>query len=294
MSTISNSEFSKIFFLDDWMAGNHFVKLFFGGMFIAIGMTGLDQDLMQKNLACKNINDAQKNMISFSVVLVVVNLVFLVLGALLYMYVQQKGIDLSAIQENGKLATDKLYPFIALQESGQMMIGVLFVLGIISATYSSADSALTALTTSVCVDFLSKDGDVSKIDKKTRIKVHIIMSIVLAVIIIVFKQVFDMSAIWLLISLAGYTYGPLIGMFFFGIISKRNVKDEYTIPICLVAPVITAFIAFNSADLFNGFQIGALHIVFNSFLTFGLLYAVSTKQSMRKDYTLFKPSDVLD
>lgn len=268
IGTIADSDYSKIFFFDNWFGGNHFIKMFFGGMFITIGMTGLDQDMMQKNLSCKNLKEAQKNMMSFAVVLVIVNLIFLALGALLYMYAIEQGI---LVPEK----TDLLFPTIALESKLGIGVGILFLLGLVAAAYSSADSALTSLTTSVCVDFLEKDE--KKVTEKTRRWVHVGMSGVLFLTIIILNLTLDESAIWQLITLAGYTYGPLIGLFFFGILTKRVIGDFEIILVCVLSPVLTWIIndyVSNNSD----FVIGALLILLNASLTFLGLLGYSQKK----------------
>jgi len=226
ITSVSDSSYSKMFFFDDFMASNHFIKHILGGMFITIGMTGLDQDMMQKNLSCRSIKDAQKNMLSMAAILVVVNLLFLALGAMLYMYAG----------ENGTVAerTDLLFSSVAM-DTGRPIIGVLFLLGLIAAAYSSADSALTSLTTSFSIDFMKlNDKERSKNQKEQlRKRVHIGMSMVIVATVILMYYTTDSSAIKLLLTLAGFTYGPLIGMFFFGIMTKRKVVD-------VAIPIISA------------------------------------------------------
>lgn len=273
IETIKNSEYSQIFFFDDWNGKNHFIKMFFGGIFIAIGMTGLDQDMMQKNLSCKDIKSAQKNMISFSVVLVFVNLIFLSLGALIYMYSSKNGIQVPLDLVTGKPRPDLLFPTLALGSTGKIGIGILFLLGLIAAAYSSADSALTSLTTSISVDFIEKNE--KKVSKKTRMKIHILMSIVLFITVVVFKYTLTSNAIDQLLTLAGYTYGPLIGLFFFGILTKKKIKDKLVIIVCLLAPLLTYFIDINSPVWFNGFYIGKLVIILNAIITFLSLLLIS-------------------
>jgi Na+/proline symporter len=245
--------------------------MFLGGIFIAIGMTGLDQDMMQKNLSCKNLKSAQTNMISFSIVLVVINLIFLGLGALLYMYAEQQGI---AVPEK----TDLLFPQIALKSNMGIGIGVLFLLGLIAAAYSSADSALTSLTTSVCVDFVETEE--KKVSKSTRMKIHIIMSVVLFITVIILNYTLDESAIWQLIRLAGFTYGPLIGLFFFGILTKFKIYDKLVIVACIVPPVLSYFIDLYSKELFNGFQFGGALIILNAVLTFVSLLTIVKREKV--------------
>ncbi len=177
-------EYDKIFFFDDILAKNHFMKQFIGGMFIAICMTGLDQDMMQKNLTCKSLKDAQKNMVWFSIVLVFVNFIFLLLGALLFVYANTKGIEVPIV--DGAVKTDLLFPEIALNSNLGLPVAIFFMLGLIAAAYSSADSALTALTTSFCIDFLNIEKKELNTQKNTRKKVHIAMSALMVLVIICF------------------------------------------------------------------------------------------------------------
>lgn len=269
---IASSDMSRMFFFDDISAGSHFLKQFLGGMFIAICMTGLDQDMMQKNLSCKSLKDAKKNMISFAVVLVFVNLVFLVLGAMLFMYANQTGMDLPYDEITGKLKGDLVYPEIALNGGLGVGVGVIFLLGLIAAAYSSADSALTSLTTSVCVDFI----DIEKKPKKDQIVIrkitHVIMSFVLLICILIFHAVADESVIWLLFKAAGYTYGPLLGLFAFGILTNYKVRDNYVPYACLLSPIIIYILNMYSADLFGGFELGFILLPLNGALTFLFLF----------------------
>lgn len=271
--TISESGYAKIFFMDDLMGSNHFLKHFFGGMFITIGMTGLDQDMMQKNLSCKNIKEAQKNMIWMAFVLVVVNLIFLCLGVLLYKYAFAKEIDFG---NNG----DLLFSTIAMSEQVGPIIGIVFLLGLIAAVYSSADSALTALTTSFSVDFLNVN-DQTPNATKIRKRVHVSMAIATILTVIFLKYFTDENAIALVMRIAGFTYGPLIGLFFFGILTKRKLAD-WGIPfICVLAIGITyALWYFSSGNpgvdgreigIFGTYKFGFELIILNSLITFGLL-----------------------
>lgn len=289
ISTVQNSEFSQIFFFDDFLAGNDFWKNFFGGMFITIGMTGLDQDMMQKNLSCKNLKDAQKNMISMAVVLVVVNLVFLALGSLLYLYAEANMPEVIQQIADGKLGRDMLFSTIAMSDAVGPLVGVLFLLGLVAAAYSSADSALTSLTTSFSIDFLNLKRKRRAEQERTRRIVHVAMSIVLVLVIILLKYTTDESAIWLLLKFAGFTYGPLIGMFFFGIIFKRKVRDGLVPIICLVSILLMVFLWYFSfggpgveegePGLFGKYAFGIEMIIINSFFTFIGMLAFSTKKS---------------
>ncbi|NQX81017.1 MAG: sodium:solute symporter [Flavobacteriaceae bacterium] len=278
IKTISESKYSKILFFEDWRSANYFWKQFLGGIFIAVGMTGLDQDMMQKNLTCKNIKDAQKNMISFSVVLVVVNLLFLALGSLLFIYYKQTGIGSDAINIG---RTDLLFAEISMNGTLGYSIAVLFLLGLIAAAYSSADSALTSLTTSVSIDLLNIDKQTEEKQNKTRKKVHIIMSIVLVFTILILRYSSEDSAIWLLIKLAGFTYGPLIGLFFFGIISKRIINDKLVAYVSAVIPIAVACFWYMEANsitnILGNYVFGAELIIINAVLSFVGYYSISKK-----------------
>jgi Na+/proline symporter len=222
--TISQSEYSQMFF---WEGKQNFIKQFLSGAFLAIVMTGLDQDMMQKNLSCRSLSEAKKNMYSFSVALIVVNVFFLALGALLYLYAQQIGLDIPK--------GDDLFPLVALQGDLGLGVGVFFILGLIAAAYSSADSALTSLTTSFCVDFL--DIEKKENSRKTRKYVHIAFSLLLVVAILIFKAINDDSVISALFKVAGYTYGPLLGLFAFGIFTKWSVTDKAVPIVAFLSPV---------------------------------------------------------
>lgn len=267
---IKESSYSKIFFWD-WQTNNNFFKQFFSGAFIAIVMTGLDQDMMQKNLTCRTLKDAQKNMFSFTAVLVIVNLIFLSLGALLFIYAQEKGI---AIPER----TDDLYPLLALNYF-PISVGVLFLLGIIAAAYSSADSALTGLTTSFCVDILNFKDQPDGANKRIRMAVHIGFSFVLLMAILIFNAFNDRSVITAVFLAAGYTYGPLLGLYTFGMFTKLQVKDKWVPLICIVSPVLSYWINLNSAALLGGYKFGFEILIVNGLLTFiGLLLVTKWKK----------------
>ncbi len=227
---IAASPYSKIFEWD-WKPKTNFFKYFFSGAFITIVMTGLDQDMMQKNLTCRSLKDAQKNMFWFSVILVFANMLFLSLGALLYIYSAEKGIQRPEI-------SDQLYPMLAINHFNTLA-GILFLLGITAAAYSSADSALTALTTSFCVDFLNFDKRPEQQKKKIRMIVHVAFSGLLFVVILVFKLINDESVVNSLFNAAGYTYGPLLGLYTFGIFTKKNVKDKWVPLICILSPIVS-------------------------------------------------------
>ncbi|PWG06377.1 sodium:solute symporter [Polaribacter aquimarinus] len=257
---VSDSKLSKIFFFEDVSAGNYFWKQFLSGAFIAVVMTGLDQDMMQKNLTCRNLKDAQKNMFWFTIVLVIVNFFFLALGVLLTDFAQQNGIDAHK---------DELFPIIATQGNLGLATALFFLLGLIAAAYSSADSALTSLTTSFSIDILEIDKKKDKkLQEKIRKKIHVVFSVVLILIILIFKYfIADESVIANIFKAAGYTYGPLLGLYTFGLFTKQNVKDKMVPIICLLAPILTFIISYHSLEFFN-FDFGFFVLVLNGFLTF--------------------------
>ena len=268
INSVYQSEYSQIF-VWQWKSGNNFFKQFFAGAFIAIVMTGLDQDMMQKNLTCKNLGDAQKNMFWFSIILVIVNLLFLVLGALLYIYAQSNSVVLPN-------RSDDLFPMLALNHFN-LFSGIVFLLGITAAAYSSADSALTALTTSFCVDFLGFEKEGVKNSKSTRTKVHLAFSIVLFVVIVLFRIINDESVISAVFKAAGYTYGPLLGLYAFGLFTQFRVKDKFVPWICIASPIICYCINVKSSELLWGYKFGFEILILNGILTFIGLWAIRLK-----------------
>ncbi len=260
IASIQNSPNSTIFDWD-WRSGTNFFKQFFAGAFIAIVMTGLDQDMMQKNLTCRNIGDAQKNMFWFSLALLPVNLLFLSLGALLYVYAETNGIE---IPKN----TDDLYSMLALQHFG-IVAGIVFLIGIVAAAFSSADSALTSLTTSFSIDFLKLDISSQNANiRKTKRWVHLGFSFLLFLVLILFKYLIDSSVVSAVFKVAGYTYGPLLGLYAFGLFTKIKVKDGFVPAIALLSPIITYFIQYNSEAWFNGYIFGFELLIVNGLITF--------------------------
>ena len=252
-----------------WKSGNNFFKQFFSGAFIAIVMTGLDQDMMQKNLTCKNVGEAQKNVFWFCVILVAVNFLFLSLGVLLYQYAEIGGM---AIPER----SDSLFPFLAVNEFSSLGT-ISFLLGITAAAYSSADSALTALTTSFCVDFLGFEKENYAEKKKLRMGVHFGFSIVLFFTILVFQAINDESVITSIFKAAGYTYGPLLGLFAFGIFTDWKVKDRFVPVLSLLSPIITYIINLNSEVLFGGYKFGFEILILNGLIMFLSLVLIKRK-----------------
>jgi len=270
LSSEELKNYSKVFVTDSFLERSHFIKSFLGGMFITICMTGLDQDMMQKNLTCKTLKDAQKNMISFSLVLVVVTFIFMLLGALLFIYASQNNIAIPLM--DGTPKTDLLFPEIALNSGLGITIAATFILGLIAAAYSSADSALTALTTSYCVDFMNIEKRPEHEQKKLRKKVHIGMSILLVIVIIIFKHVLDSNVIDSLLTVAGYTYGPLLGLFAFGIFTNYKIKDNYVWVVAVISVFLTVIIGNIPAENIGGYVVGYELLPINGLLTFmGLL-----------------------
>ncbi len=277
---IRGSEYSQLFYFDGgWNDPNNFFKQFISGALITIVMTGLDQDMMQKNLSCKSLGDAQKNMYTFSFILIFANLLFIALGALLYIYMGDVAPEIMANHPDLATNPDQVFPQIALQYLPPF-VGIVFILGLIAAAYSSADSALTALTTSFCIDFLDfeKRADPPQVLKRIRFGVHLGFSIVLLILILLFKAYGNKAVINELFVWAGLTYGPLLGLFAFGMFTKLKVKGSLVIPICVAAPIISFFVNKYSAQLLGGFQFGSLLILFNGVLTFLLLFLISKKK----------------
>uniref|UniRef100_UPI0040482957 sodium:solute symporter n=1 Tax=Algoriphagus sp. TaxID=1872435 RepID=UPI0040482957 len=254
----------------DWKAGTNFFKQFISGAFITIVMTGLDQDMMQKNLTCRTLGDAQKNMFWFTGILVVVNLLFLSLGVMLYLYAETKGIPIPE-------RSDSLFPLLASTYFSPVA-GIIFVLGIIAAAYSSVDSTLTALTTSFCYDFLQIDRNYP-VEKRVAIRkqVHIGFTAFLYVLILAFYWLNDQSVINSVFILAGYTYGPLLGLFGFGLFTNYQVKDVWVPSLAILAPSLTFLIASNSQEWLWGYTFGFEALVLNGALMFTGLYLLRKK-----------------
>jgi Na+/proline symporter len=269
---VFKSNYSSIFFFEDPLAKNYFWKQFVSGMFITIVMTGLDQDLMQKNLTCKNINEAQKNMYWFSIIMVVINFLFLTLGALLFIYATTKEIDIPT-------NSDQLYPILALDHLG-LVVGIFFLLGIIASSYASSDSALAALTTSFCIDFLNMDKKERKHSERTRTFVHIGFSVLFFIIIMCVHYFFRTQAlIEMVLGAAAFTYGPLLGLFVFGIFTKIKVKDTLVPYVCILPPFLTYFIQMNSVEWLAGYKFAFEHILINAGLTVLGLFIIQKKES---------------
>ena len=280
INSINESRYSQIF-VWNWKPGNNFFKHFFSGAFISIVMTGLDQDMMQKNLSCRNIREAKKNMYWMSSSLIFVNFLFLSLGALLYIYANSGNLIIENFGNSDSSCkiglfnemislydcspTDQLYPYLALAHL-PAIAGTVFILGLVAAAYSSADSALTALTTSFCVDFLGFSEDDSRI--KQRYLIHIVFSLILFMVIIIFRLVNNDSVINSLFTMAGYTYGPLLGFYAFGLFTRKKVRDRWVPVVALSSPVICYIISSHSQQWFGGYTFGFELLILNGALTF--------------------------
>lgn len=279
---VKNSNYSKIFFYEDYLKGNFVLKQILGGIFVTIAMVGLDQDLMQKNLSCKNIGEAQKNMFTFTGIFVIINIFFLSVGALLYMYAEKNGVQVPTDLITGKPRTDLLFPEIAFNYLS-IIPAVVFLLGLTAATFATTDSALTALTTSFCVDFLGMDKKQSAVSNqqiendaklvRTRHIVHLGFSFLMFLVIIIFNSINDASVVTMIFKVASYTYGPLLGLYGFGLFMKNKTVHDKLVPlICLISPALCFFITLNSKLLFGDYVIDNELIIVNGLITFlGLL-----------------------
>ncbi|PHR69060.1 MAG: sodium:solute symporter [Lutibacter sp.] len=277
MEFLNSNEFAKkgqIFFFDDPNSKTYFWKYFIGGIFIAIAMTGLDQDMMQKNLTCKNQKDAQKNMFTMATLIVIVNFVFLSLGALLFIYSEKFGIDIPVV--DGRTRTDLLFPEIAMNQGLGKPLAVVFIIGLIAAAYSSADSALTSLTTSFSVDFLNIEKRPKAVQKPLRKKVHIGVSILLIIVVIIFNNL-DGSVVGNLFKFATFTYGPLLGLFAFGIFTKHKIKDVYAWIVGLVAIIATYAITQLPESVIGAYQFHWEILPINGLITFIGLWLIKKK-----------------
>ena len=264
---IDEHPFSKMFDWD-WRSKTNFFKQFMAGLGIVIVMNGLDQNMMQKSLTCKNQKDAQKNIYWFSFAFILANILFLSLGVMLYIFAQQNGLPIPK-------KSDDLFAVLALNHFG-LIAGILFLLGIISAAYSSADSALTALTTAFCIDFLNLDPK-NPDSKSTRMKVHIAFSFVMFLVIVLFRIINNDSVVTAVFKVAGYTYGPLLGLFAFGILTKKQVKDRWVPVLGLMSPVLTYIINSNSDAWLGGYQFGFELLLLNGLIMFTGLFLLRRK-----------------
>lgn len=268
VSTINNSEMSKVFEFKDWRSSQHFLKQFLSGAFITIVMTGLDQDVMQKNLSCRNIKEAKRNMLTYGVAFLPANLLFLSLGILLMTFVNSIGIP----ADSELIAGDNLYPYVATTQLGPVVL-ILFLIGLMASAYSSADFALAALTTSFTVDIIGIKNKTEQQIKKTRTWVHLAISFLMAIMIIVFNLVNEKSIINAIYAIAGYTYGPLLGLYAFGLFTKYKVRDKIVPIIAILSPILCYLISYllkKYADYNTGYEL----LLLNGFITFMGLWAI--------------------
>ena len=270
MSSLAAKGYTRIFNTDANSSG-FFIKQIVGGAFITVAMTGLDQEMMQKNISVRTLKDSQKNMMTFSFIIVVVNFLFLLLGGLLYLFAGEKGISIKG---------DDLFPSIALGYLPQI-VAIIFIIGLISALFPSADGAITALTSSFCIDVLGlkERTDLSE-EKRMNVRkiVHIVFAVLFLVCVMIFKWVDNKSIISVILKVAGYTYGPLLGLFAYGILTKRKLRDRFVPVVAITAPLICFFLDKYQAQFFGKFQIGIELLVLNGFLTFIGLSFISKKE----------------
>jgi len=279
ISNVFHSEYTETFFWD-WKKPNFFFKEFLGGIFIAVAMTGLDQNMMQKNLSCKTLGEAQKNIFWFSVIMVIVNIIFLSLGALLYIYYNQSGIEIPFNPETQKIISDKVFPNLALNHLG-VFAGLVFIIGLTAATFSSADSVLTTLTTSFYIDILEYDKNEKlseQIKTKRRTIIHILFAFILWLVILFFDALNQKAIIDSILMLAGYTYGPLLGLFTLGLFTKLNINDKLVPVVCIIAPVITYLLSNTFKSVLGDYQIGNELILINAGITILLLSLVQKRR----------------
>jgi Na+/proline symporter len=272
-NSVWDSEYSKMVF-GDWHDKRFYLKQLFSGAFIAIVMTGLDQEMMQKNLSCRTLKDAQKNMFSFSLVLVFVNFLFLFLGAALYLFTTQQGISLPE-------RSDDLFPMVAINYLGPVA-GIVFIIGLISAAYPSADGALTSLTTSFSIDFLGlnkNDKLTEKQKERTRYIVHTSFAVLLLIVIVIFRAINDRAVIDKLFTIAGYTYGPLLGLYAFGLFTRWKVKDKWVPLVALVSPIMCYFLSIYDQMLLNNYNFGFELLIINGIFTFLGLVLIRKKNN---------------
>lgn len=269
---------SKFFFHEDFKDRKHWFKSLLGGMMIALAMTGLDQDNMQKNLTCRSIKEAQKNVVSLGLVLIPVNLAFLFLGALLFAYAEQTGLSIPFV--NGKEQTDLLFPEIALNQGLSPILGIAFILGLIAAAYSSADSALTSLTTSFSVDFMDIDRRDEKVRKRLRKGIHLMFSLLLVLVIVSYRHVLKENVIASLLQVSSYTYGPLVGLFAFGLLTRHKIREQWVWLVALLSVAATYLLNRYSVELLWGYQFGYEILLFNGAFTYAGLFLIRRRDGI--------------
>ena len=274
---VVQNQYNQVF-VWDWLPKNNFFKMILGGVFIAVTMTGMDQNMMQKNLSCKNISEARKNILSYNSTLIFINFFFLSLGVLLYVFAIQKGIGLP-MKPDGKIATDGVFPLMAFNHLGSWA-GLIFIVGLTAAAFSSADSVLTTLTTSFCIDFLKVNPEEveSQTNKNRRHIIHVLFAVAILISILLIQKLNSGAIITTILTVAGYTYGPLLGMFSFGIFTKINISERGVIAVCIIAPILTYFIDMYLPQVTGGFQLGFLNLPVNGALTFMGLWMLKKKE----------------
>lgn len=284
---VKNSNYSKVFFFEDYMKGTYFWKQILGGIFVTIAMVGLDQDLMQKNLSCATIGEAQKNMFTFTGIFVIINIFFLSVGALLYIYADKNGIAIPTDLITGKPRTDLLFPEIAFHHLS-IVPSIVFLLGLTAATFATTDSALTALTTSFCVDFLGMDKTENQNKPnivRTRHFVHIGFSFLMFLVIVIFNAINDASVVSMIFKIASYTYGPLLGLYTFGLFMKSKTVNDKLVPfVCVLSPTICFLISKNSALLFGDYTFDNELIIVNGLITFLGLLLISKPATSKTEF----------
>jgi Na+/proline symporter len=280
LQTLSDRGYTRMLEFDPQQK-SFFLKQIIGGAVIALTMTGLDQEMMQKNISVRTMRDSQKNILTFTTVMVIVNFLFLLLGGLLYLYMLDNGAvyDGKQLLINGRnVIGDDLFPYMAMNLFPQW-VGIVFIIALISALFPSADGALTALTSSFCIDILGirrREGMTEQSQKRTRMTVHLTFTVIFMLCILVFKWIDNKSIINVILELAGYTYGPLLGLFFFGILTRRSLRDDLSVPlVCLVSPVLCFVLSRSAPTLFGGYQIGLELLLINGMITFGGLWFLS-------------------
>jgi Na+/proline symporter len=275
ISNVWRSDYSTMM-VTDWTDPRFFLKQFFSGIFITIAMTGLDQDMMQKNLSCRNLRDAQKNMFTFSGILVIVNIMFLLLGAMLYFY--------AGANQIATASSDSLFATVSIHHLGAFA-GIVFLIGLIAAAYSSADGALTALTTSFCIDIIGLDKRALPDRRKFRIRytIHFLFAMLFLLLIVQFKQLDNKAIIDRFFTIAGYTYGPLLGLYSFGLFTRLKVRDHMVPLVAIASPVITYLLDSNSVQWFNGYRFGFELLIVNGLITFAGLWLFRKPAALTDD-----------
>lgn len=271
VAVVRESDMSQLFFFDDARDGRYFFKQFFAAIFLVVAMTGLDQDMMQRTLSCRDIRGAQKNMMLASVLQAAVIFALLVLGVLLYEFAAQRGIALSG-------STDEMFPRVASAPEMPLVVGILFVLGLVASTYSAAGSSMTALTTSFTIDVLHGD---ERADERSLARlrkwVHVAMAVAMAAVVLAVHYLSNSNVIDVVYTLGSYSYGPILGLFCFGIFTRRTLRERAVVAVVVAAPALCLLLQRNSERWFGGYTLGYEVMILNALLTFVGLWAISRK-----------------